>query len=441
MKFDEFKRRRQQLLMQMAPGSAAIIASASELIRNNDAHFRFRQDSHFYYLTGFEEPESIAVIIKAVDESTQFILFCRDSDPAAEQWDGPREGVGGAKSTYQADKAFDIKQFNTQLSQIVSDVEHVYIPFSANSEVMDAVVSCVEKEAGLARSGNMTVLGLTNLDNLLFELRLIKSDTEITLLQKSADIAVEAHKRAMTACQPEMNEYELEAELLYTFKKQGCVAEAYTSIVAAGSNACVLHYIANRDQILDGDLVLIDAGGEYQYYAADITRTFPANGRFTDPQKQVYQAVLDAQLAVIDQIKPGVTYDQLQKTAIDYITQGLIDLGLLSGDKAELIEQKAYQRFYMHNIGHWLGMDVHDHGPDSYRKNGKWRLLEPGMVLTVEPGIYINADCDNVPEIYRGIGIRIEDDILVTESGCDVLTAALPKTIADIEAFMAKSTA
>ncbi|HEY9034812.1 MAG TPA: Xaa-Pro aminopeptidase [Pseudomonadales bacterium] len=430
----EFARRRKALMDDMLDNSIAIIPSAREVIRNHDAHYPFRQDSDFYYLTGFAEPDAVAVLIPG-REHGQYILFCRDRDPARELWDGYRAGPEGACQAYLADDAFPIGDIDDILPGLLEGRDCVYYAMGRHKDFDAQVMGWVNSIRANTRNGAQPPGEFIDLDHLLHDLRLYKSAAEIRLMAEAGTISARAHQRAMQFCKPGVMEYQLEAEILHEFAMAGARHPAYSSIVGGGSNACILHYIDNNQPLKDGDLVLIDAGCELDHYAADITRTFPVNGRFTDEQKAIYQIVLDAQLAAIDEVKPGNHWNAPHDKTVRVITEGLVRLGLLQGDIDELIAHEAYKPFYMHRAGHWLGMDVHDVG--DYKVNGQWRVLEPGMVLTVEPGIYIASDNTSVDARWRGIGVRIEDDVAVTRNGHRVLTDGAAKTVADIEALMA----
>lgn len=393
----EFAQRRQELLKKIGQDAVAIISAAPEVSRNGDSHYFYRQNSNFHYLTGFSEPEAVAVLIPGRPQG-EYILFNRERDPAKEIWTGRRAGQEGACQIYGADEAYPIAEFEKKLPELLRDRKQ------------------------------------TKIEDFIHEMRLFKSDAEVAAMRKAAEISVLAHQRAMQACKPGMFEYELEAEMMYEFYRHGSRYPAYTSIVGTGENSCVLHYNDNNMQIKNGDLVLIDAGCEYENYASDITRTFPANGRFTAEQKAVYEIVLRAQQAAIAAIKPAMRWDLPQEICVRIITEGLLDVGILQGNIDDLIAQKKYFQFYMHRSGHWLGLDVHDVG--SYAVNGSVRNVEPGMTFTVEPGIYIAPNSPGVDKKWWNIGVRIEDDVLVTENGCDVLSAALPKAVSDIETLM-----
>lgn len=432
----EFARRRKQLMAQMEANSIAIIPSANEKIRNRDCEYQFRQDSDFYYLCGFPEPDAVLVLLPGREQG-ETILFCRERDVTMELWNGYRAGPEGACSDYAADDAFPIGDIDEILPGLLEGRERVYYAMGRNTDFDRRVMAWVNVIRSKVRAGAHPPGEFLDLDHLLHDLRLYKSAAELRIMKLAGDISADAHCRAMRICKPGMMEYQLEAEILHEFASKGARFPAYSSIVGAGKNACILHYIENSSKIKDGDLILIDAGCELEHYAADITRTFPANGRFSKAQKAIYTIVLEAQLAAIKTIKPGSHWNEAHDATVQVITQGLKALGLLKGSLKKLIEQEAYRDFYMHRAGHWLGMDVHDVG--DYKVNDEWRVLEEGMVMTVEPGIYIAPDNDKVDKKWRGIGVRIEDDVVVTKTGCEILTDAVPKTIADIEALMAES--
>lgn len=432
----EFARRRKQLMAQMEPNSIAIIPSASEKIRNRDCEYQFRQDSDFYYLCGFPEPDAVLVLLPGREQG-ETILFCRERDVTMELWNGYRAGPEGACSDYAADDAFPVGDIDEILPGLLEGRERVYYAMGRNTDFDRRVMAWVNVIRSKVRAGAHPPGEFLDLDHLLHDLRLYKSAAELRIMKQAGEISADGHCRAMKICKPGMMEYQLEAEILHEFASKGARFPAYSSIVGAGKNACILHYIENSSKIKDGDLILIDAGCELEHYAADITRTFPASGRFSKAQKAIYTIVLEAQLAAIETIKPGSHWNEAHDATVQVITQGLKELGLLKGSLKKLIEQEAYRDFYMHRAGHWLGMDVHDVG--DYKVNDEWRVLEEGMVMTVEPGIYIAPDNDKVDKKWRGIGVRIEDDVVVTKTGCEILTEAVPKTIADIEALMAES--
>jgi len=427
-----FKTRRQQLLKQIPNNAVVIITSGGEQIRNNDVEYPFRQDSTFYYLTGFNEPDAYIVLCPNKDEG-EYVLFVRPKDKTMEIWNGYRSGPEGAVNDYQADKAFECEKIDQILPDILSDKESIYASFGQNPDFDQRIMRWVNQVKKQARKGISAPTQFIDVSNLINEMRLIKSDEEIQLMRKAAQISSEAHHIAMQQCTDGINEYQLEAHINFYHKMQGSKREAYSSIVASGDNANILHYINNDQNVKNGELVLIDAGCEYQFYAADITRTFPVNGKFTKEQATLYQLVLDAQKAALEEIKPGNPYNAPHQAAVKVLTKGLINLGFLDDDIEKLIKEESYKAFYMHNTGHWLGMDVHDVG--QYKVDGKWRELKAGMVLTIEPGLYVANNNEQAPEPYKGIGIRIEDDVLVTQDGYDILSKDCVKEIKDIEAM------
>lgn len=426
----EFISRRETLKDCVGDGNIAIIPSAASAIRNNDAEYRYRQDSDFYYITGFEEPESLAVFIPGRDQG-EYILFCQEFDETRAVWTGHHAGLEGACRDFGADDAFPIDDLDDILPGMLENKARVYYPMGRDKSLDQNLMDWLAKLRSKARTGIHAPSEIVSLEHIIHEMRLIKSPVEIDCMREAARIASAAHCRAMRHCAPGLHEYQIEAELLHEFVSNGVQNPAYISIVAGGKHACVLHYIDNSDILNDGDLLLIDAGAEYQYYASDITRTFPINGTFNLQQRSLYALILEAQQAAIEQIYPGNTWNAPHDTAVSILTEGLIKLGLLQGNLQKLIEDEAYKPFYMHRTGHWLGMDVHDVG--DYKIDDEWRIFEPGMTLTVEPGLYISPDSQSVDEKWRGIGIRIEDDVLVTENSCEVLSANAPKAIADIE--------
>jgi Xaa-Pro aminopeptidase len=432
MDIKTFQRRRRELMDAMG-GGIAIIPTAPVRARNRDVDYPFRADSDFYYLTHFAEPDAVAVLVPG-REHGEYILFCRQKDPEREIWDGHRAGQEGAVKTYGADDSFPIDDIDDILPGLLENKEKVFYSMGRHADFDGRVLAWVNEVRGKSRTGVSAPGEFVDLDHLLHEMRLIKRPEELKLMRRAAKVSAQAHRRAMEACRPGMNEYEVEAELIYEFKKGGAEFPAYPPIVGGGANACVLHYIENKAELRDGDLLLIDAGAEMDAYAADITRTFPVNGRFNGEQKAVYEIVLEAQLAAIEEVRVGKHWNEPHEKAVRVLTQGLVDLGLLKGSADGLVENGDYKRFYMHRTGHWLGMDVHDVG--DYKIEGQWRLLEPGMVLTVEPGLYIAAGGKNVDPRWWNIGVRIEDDVHVTANGPEVLSAEAPKTVADIEALM-----
>ncbi|WP_413042937.1 Xaa-Pro aminopeptidase [Pseudomonas sp. YJ42] len=430
----EYSRRRKALMAEMEPNSIAILPAAPMYIRNRDVEHIYRQDSDFQYLSGFPEPESVIALIPG-REHGEYVLFCRERDPARELWDGLRAGQDGAISEYGADDAFPIGDIDDILPGLIEGRSRVYYAIGSNQEFDHRLMEWINTIRSKARQGAQPPNEFVALDHLLHDLRLYKSTNEVKVMRAAAEISARAHVRAMQASRPGLYEYHLEAELDYEFRKGGAKMPAYGSIVAAGKNACILHYRENDAVLKDGDLVLIDAGCEIDCYASDITRTFPVSGRFSAEQKAIYELVLAANEEAFKHIAPGKHWNEAHEATVQVITAGLVELGLLQGDVEELIAAEAYKPFYMHRAGHWLGMDVHDVG--DYKVGGEWRVLEPGMAMTVEPGIYIAADNQDVAKKWRGIGVRIEDDVVVTRTGCDILTTGVPKTVAEIEALMA----
>lgn len=418
----------------MGPNSIAIVPSAREKIRSRDTGYPFRQDSDLHYLCNFDEPESVLVLIPG-REHGEFVLFCRERDKTKEIWNGYRAGPEGARQQFGADDAFPIDDIDEILSGLIEGCERVYYAMGCNAEFDRQVMGWLNRIRSQVRAGASPPGEFLDLNHHLHDMRLFKSAAELRTMSESAEIAAAAHCRAMEMCKPGVFEYQLEAEILHHFAVSGARFPAYNTIVGGGANGCVLHYVENTDPLREGDLVLIDAGCEFNYYASDITRTFPVNGVFSREQKALYELVLKAQLAAIEQVRPGNHWNDPHDVSVRVLTAGLVDLGLLKGDTDTLIEEGAYKEFYMHRIGHWLGMDVHDVG--DYKVHGQWRVLEPGMVMTVEPGLYVAPDNTNVAKKWRGIGIRIEDDVVVTKKGCNVLTSGVPKAVDEIEALMA----
>jgi len=424
----------QEFMRRMEPNSVAIIPSAREATRSNDTHYRFRQDSDFFYLTGFEEPNAIAVINPS--QSPKYTLFVRPRDPEREIWDGRRAGVEGARQDFGADESFPIAEFDEKLNDILDGAERLYYRLGVNSDLDDTIIRQIARMRAVNRKPIHPPQTIIDPATIVHELRVLKSPEEIEIMQRAADIAAEAHVEAMKAVRPGMNEYEVEALIERVFRERGAAAPAYTSIVGAGPNATVLHYINNDGQLRDGDLLLVDAGAEYKGYASDITRTYPINGRFTKAQREIYELVLKAQKSCVEMVRPGVTHDQLKQHSIQVLTEGMVELGLLKGDPEELIKEKKHEQFYMHGLGHMLGIDVHDVG--LYYHGKESRALEPGVVMTVEPGIYVSVDTKGIPEQYLGIGVRIEDDVLCTQNGPRVLTTKVPKEADEIEQLMVR---
>ena len=430
MDISPFRDRRHRLLERMGAG-VAILSTASEKARNRDSHYPYRADSYFHYLTGFTEPEAVLVLVAG--DAPKSILFCRERDPDKEIWDGYRYGPERAREVFGFDEAYAIATLDDKLPDLIANQPALWHSFGHDAAWDARIATALNAVRAQSRAGKRAPAVINDPRAVLDEMRLIKDNHEITLMRRAANISAEAHRRAMRVCTPGRHEYEIEAELLYEFRRRGSQYPAYTSIVAAGANACVLHYVGNDCQMRDGDMLLIDAGCELDGYAADISRSFPINGRFSVAQADVYNLVLAAQAAAIAAVKPGAGFMAPHEAAVKVLAQGMIDLKLLEGSVDAVIESEAYKRFYMHRTSHWLGSDVHDVG--EYKTGDDWRPLTPGMVLTVEPGCYIRP-ADDVPEAFWNIGVRIEDDALVTRSGCEILTAQAPKTIAEIEAVM-----
>lgn len=435
-KYAEMKSRRRELMSQMEPGSIALLGAAPLQFRNSDSEYLYRQNSDFYYLTGLAEEHAFLALIPGRKQG-EVVLFCQEKDKTKELWTGILLGPDAAITELGVDDAYPIADIDDILPGLIEGRDRVYYSMGKDDRFDDQVMDWVKVIRSKAQMGAHPPGEFLMLDHLLHELRLIKSTAEVKLMDKAVKISVEGHCRAMAVCKPGMMEYQLEAELLYAFTRNGSRAPAYTSIVAAGENACVLHYNSNQDKIKDGDLVLIDAGCEFDHYASDITRTFPANGKFSPEQKAIYQIVLDAQTAAIEAIVPGAAWDAPHQASVKVIVQGLVKLGLLKGRVPTLIKNESYKDFYMHKVGHWIGMDVHDVG--DYKIDDKWRLLEEGMVTTIEPGIYISPENKKVAKKWRGIGVRIEDDVLVTKNGYRILSEGVPKTVDEIETYMAES--
>lgn len=428
----EYQTRRRELANRLPVDSIAVISAASEALRNGDSHYRFRQDSDFYYLTGFNEPDALLLIIAG--EKGESILFNRPRNPMEEQWTGVRLGQEGACKTLGVDVAYSIADLDERLPEFLVNKQAIYYAIGQYPTWAERILTAWQVVKKQGRRGFAAPEAFCDLAPIIGEMRLFKSEAEIKLMQRAADISVIAHQRAMRSCREATYEYQLEAELLYELTRQGCRSTAYDSIVAGGSNACILHYTENNKPLRPGDLVLIDAGGEFENYAADITRTYPINGRFSEEQRLIYELVLRAQQAGIACVQPGCSWDEVQRVIVGILTAGLVELGILRGSVDELIENEAYKPFYMHQSGHWLGLDVHDCG--RYKLQGKWRSLEPGMVLTVEPGLYIPSDLKGVDPRWWGIGVRIEDDIHVTADGHKNLSGALAVQVYDLEALI-----
>ena len=422
--------RRARVLRAMGAG-VAVIPTAHERVRNRDTHYPYRFDSYFYYLTGFSEPDAALVLVAG--ESSRTLLFCRSRNEEREIWDGFRHGPEAARERFGFDHAHPIEELDNTLAELLADQPALFYPVGADAAWDAHAMRWLNAVRAKARTGIAAPSAVNDVRALLDEMRLIKDEHELGFMRRAASISAAAHRRAMRATRPGAREYEVEAELLYEFRRSGAQVPAYWPIVAGGANACVLHYVFNDAQLRDGELLLIDAGCELHGYAADITRTFPVNGRFSGTQREVYELVLEAQRAAMSKIRSGNPWNEPHDAAVRVLAQGLLELKLLSGSLDEALEKETYKRFYMHRTGHWLGLDVHDAG--DYKRSGKWRALEPGMTLTVEPGLYLRA-AEDVAERFHNIGVRIEDDVLVTAGACEVLTAEAPKSVADIEALM-----
>lgn len=434
MNSQEFARRRERLKEHIGDNSVAILPAAPMRFRNRDVEYHFRQDSDFYYLSGFPEPEAV-IVIKPGREHGEYILFCRERDKDSEIWTGARAGQEGAVEQYGADDSFPIDDIDDILPGLLEGVDRVFYTMGIQPDFDQHVINWVNHLRKQSRTGAHTPGEFVALDHQLHDMRLFKSSQEVKAMRSAAEISARAHRRAMQVCKPGMKEYQIEAELLHAFMQEGARFPAYASIVGGGANGCILHYTDNSENLKNGDLLLIDAGAEYDYYAADITRTFPVNGKFSRAQKALYEIVLASQYAAIEQVKPGNHWNDPHEAAVRVMTEGLVEVGILQGKVKTLIEKEAYKPYYMHRTGHWLGMDVHDVG--DYKIEDEWRLLEPGMTMTVEPGLYIPANSKGVDKKWWDIGIRIEDDVLVTKDGHDVLSRDVPKDVEAIESLMA----
>ena len=425
-----YRARREKLARAMQAG-VAVIPTAPERVRNRDSHYPYRFDSHFYYLSGFAEPEAALVIVAG--DKPRSLLFCRSRNEEREVWEGFRYGPEAARERFGCDEARAIETLDQALAGLLENQPALLYPLGADPGWDARAMVWLNAVRGRARAGIAAPDRILDVRAIVDDMRLVKDAHEAAIMRRAARIAAAAHRRAMLAARPARNEYEIEAELLHEFRRNGAQFPAYSPIVAGGANACVLHYVFNDAPLRDGDLLLIDAGCELDGYASDITRTFPVNGRFSGAQRAVYEVVLAAQAAAIERVRPGSGWNEPHDAAVRVLAQGMLDLKLLAGSLQEVLEKETYKRFYMHRTGHWLGLDVHDAG--DYKRSGAWRPLSPGMALTVEPGLYIRAAAD-VPQPLHDIGVRIEDDVLVTETGCEVLTAEAPKTVADVEALM-----
>ncbi len=435
---NEFKRRRKKLMDIVDADGIAIQPTAPERVRNRDVYFPYRADSDFHYLTGFPEPEAVLVLVPDRPQG-EYLLFCRERDATAETWHGRRAGLEGACEEYGADDAFPISDLDDILPGLLENKERIYYSMGRYPEFDRKLLAWVNHVAEMGRAGVHPPDQFFTLGHFLHEMRLYKSRSELKAMRRAAKITVEAHQRAMSICRPGLHEYQIEAEFIHTFMRAGARAPAYPCIVGGGANSCILHYTENAEVLNDGDLLLIDAGAEYDNYAADVTRTFPVNGKFTKLQRTIYEIVLDAQLAAIEEVQPGNAWNDPHDAAVEVITKGLLSCGILKGRARSLIKDEAYRPYYMHRTGHWLGMDVHDVG--DYKIGDEWRTFEPGMVTTVEPGLYLSPTIRGLAKRWWNIGVRIEDDVLVTKDGHEVLTSGAPKTVADIETQMQEARA
>ncbi len=425
-----FDKRRAALMERLGNDAICVIHSPPEAVRNGDSDFPFRQSSDIYYLTGFAEPDTTLILRPGREEP--FIMFVRPRDKEREVWDGRRAGVEGARAVYGADAAFATSELSDKLTELIANAGELHYELGVDVAFDQRITRAIASLRRQEKRGRRPPRAVVDPREVLHEMRLRKSDEEVALLRRAAEITGEAHRAAMQLAAPGVGEWELEAIVDYTFRRRGGMGPGYTTIVGSGDNATILHYHENDRALAEGDLVLIDAGCELELYTADVTRTFPASGQFSEPQRRCYEIVLRAQTEAIAMTRPGVTIDDIHQHCVTVLTEGMVELGLLPAPAADRIEDGSYKRFYMHGTSHWLGMDVHDVG--AYTQRGRTRPLEPGMVITIEPGLYIATDAEDVPDAYRGIGIRIEDDILVTASGADNLTAAIPKTIDEVEA-------
>jgi Xaa-Pro aminopeptidase len=421
--------------MESASGGAIVVAGGHDSPRNNDVDHEYRQSSSFWYLTGFDEPDAVAVLRPG--SHTPYTLFVRPYDPMFEIWVGRRAGVTGAVGPLGANAAYPLDQLDTQLPKLMADYDTIHYALGTDQHVDDIITGMVKRRRGMAQRGAKSVRRIEDPTAQIDVMRQSKSDDEIALLQNAIDITAVGFETAMRTAAPGVYEYEVQAALEASFRHLGSSRNGYPSIVAGGANACVLHYVRNRDMLGDDALLLIDAGAEYGYYTADVTRTWPVSGKFTPPQRALYDVVLESQHRAIAAVKPGVGFDDVHRVATLALVEGLIDLGVLGGNADDVMSRQAYRDYYMHATSHWLGLDVHDCGP--YRDDRGQVRLRPGMVLTVEPGLYFGPQAKQAPEIYRGIGIRIEDDVLVTDDGCRVLSQAIPKEPAELEAIVAGS--
>jgi Xaa-Pro aminopeptidase len=432
VELDEYAARRARLMQAMGPDGVAIIPAAREVIRNRDTHYRFRQDSDFRYLTGFPEPDAIAVLAPGRPDG-EYLLFVRPRDPTREIWDGYRAGPEGAQQRYRADQAYPVAEFAGMLPGLLSGRQSVYYTLGEHPHLDPQITASVREIREVSRRGAAAPFEFVALETTLHEQRLLKTDAEVKLLEHAGKVSARAHRRAMQFARPGVWEYQLAAEIHHEFEREG-MEPGYGSIVGTGANACILHYVENHAQLQDGDLVLIDAGGEYRGYTADITRCFPASGTFSGPQKAIYEVVLASQKAAIKELRVGNASSRPHEVATRVLTEGMVALGLLKGDVDGLIKEDRQKKFFMHGTGHWLGMDVHDVG--RYKLAGQARPFAAGMVMTVEPGLYVSPNTEGVDPRFWGIGVRIEDDVLVTDQGPRILTGDVPKEVPEIEALM-----
>ncbi len=433
IKQKEYARRRRQLMRMAGEDSIIILQAAPAKLRNNDVYFPYRQDSDFLYLTGFREHDAILVLVPGADNGTS-ILFCRERDPEREMWDGRMVGLEAAVSDYGMDEAYDIKQAEGRLRDLIQDRERIFHDLGRSPLFDQRLIGWLNEFRGETRKTFHAPEEIHALDHMLHDMRVYKSREELSIMRRSAKVAIEAHQKAMQICEPGINEADIQAALLHTFTRNHCET-SYLPIVGGGANACVLHYISNNQELHDGDLLLIDAGAEYDGYASDITRTFPVNGKFSPEQKVLYEVVLAAQAAAFEKARAGNQWQDVHDAAIRVATEGMIELGILGGSLDQELESKGYKKYYVHNTGHWLGLDVHDVG--EYTIDGHSRELEPGMVLTIEPGIYIGPGASSVEACWRGVGIRIEDNVAITNDAPRILTEGLARTVDEIEAQMA----
>lgn len=429
----EFSRRRKRLMDMVDEGAIIIQPNAPERLRNRDVFYPYRADSDFYYLSGFPEPESLLVLVPDRPQG-EYLLFCREKDPEQETWHGRRAGLEGACEEYGADDAFPITDLDDILPGLLENKQRIYYTMGRYAEFDQRLMTWLNRVTTKGRAGVHVPDQFVSLGHIVHEMRLFKSSQELKAMRRAAVIAAEAHQQAMAITRPGMREYQIEAELLRCFMHHGARAPAYPSIVGSGANSCILHYTENDCAMKEGDLLLIDAGAEYDSYASDITRTFPVGGVFTEEQRLIYEIVLEAQAAAIDEVRPGNSWNEPHEAAIEVITRGLIDVGILKGRLRKAIDAEAYRPYYMHKTGHWLGMDVHDVG--DYKVGDEWRVFEPGMVTTVEPGIYLAGELPGLAKKWWNIGVRIEDDVLVTETGHEILTIDAPKRVDAIEDIM-----